>query len=45
MAYAVGEDGTILGSSKDKQRLVVYPTLSCVIEVDDVIAPLRERLA
>jgi hypothetical protein len=45
MAYVVGEYSTTLGGSKDKQRLVVYPALSCIIEVDDVLAPLRECLA
>jgi hypothetical protein len=38
------EYGTTLGGSKDKQRLVVYSTLLCVIEMDYIIAPLRECL-
>ena len=44
VADVVGEYGTPLGSSEDKQRFVVDSTLPCVIEVDNVIAPLRKCL-
>ena len=37
MAYIVSEYGTTLGCSKVKQRLIIYPALPCIIEMDDVV--------